>query len=53
MTTRCSISAGDIPWYCQITVATGSGIAGKMSTGVVMIATSPAMRTRMAPQMKV
>jgi len=42
-----------MPLYCQITVATGSGIAGKMSTGVVMIATSPAMSTRMAPLMKV
>ena len=50
---RSSISSGDIPLNCQITVATGSGIAGKMSTGVVRIATSPPMRTRMAPQTKV
>src|SRR4029077_3738530 len=49
LTTRSSISSGDMPLNCQITVTTGSGIAGKMSTGVVTIATSPAMRTRRAP----
>jgi hypothetical protein len=50
---RSSISTGDIPEYCQITVATGRGIAGKMSTGIDMMATTPAMRMRMAPDTNV
>src|SRR6267378_1239769 len=50
---RCSISTGAMPWYCQITVTTGIGIVGKMSTGVVRIAKAPPMSTRMATEMKV
>src|SRR2546422_4409839 len=37
VTIRSSISSGDMPLYCQITVATRSGIAGEMSTGGGMI----------------
>ena len=39
--TRCSISAGVSPVYCQITVTTGTLIDGKMSLGVTRIALTP------------
>jgi hypothetical protein len=48
-----SIPSGDIPASLQITEMTGMLIEGKISFGVRVIATSPAIRIRMANTVKV
>ncbi len=40
VTMRDSMSAGDVPGYCQMTVTTGMSISGKMSTGIRRAATT-------------
>src|SRR5262245_27458031 len=48
VTMRLSISSGVRPLYCQTMLTTGMSMYGKMSTGVVAIATPPRMAIRTA-----